>query len=74
MKSNMSYIDRLLRLGVSAICFFLALYYRPVASDMLISYTVIAVGVINGAVSLIGLCPVYMLVGINTNKSENNPE
>ncbi|MDH5785312.1 MAG: DUF2892 domain-containing protein [Chromatiales bacterium] len=71
-KVNVGLLDRILRLGISGILFYLAFFFPPTAQDAMSSYILIAAGVINAVVALIGICPVYMLIGVNTanNKSE----
>jgi hypothetical protein len=69
-KTNVGMIDRALRLSLSVILFYLALFYPVTSQDMMTSYILIGAGVINTVVALIGICPVYMLIGINTAKTE----
>lgn len=69
MKSNVGLIDRMLRLGVSMILFYLAFYFPATASDVVTSYTLVAMGAINAIVALIGICPVYLMIGVKTNRA-----
>jgi len=71
-KFNVGLVDRILRLGISAILIYLALYYPLTAEDPLTSYVLLAMGVLNGVVAVIGICPVYMLIGIKTNGARGN--
>lgn len=65
-KINVGVIDRILRLGISVVLFYLALFYPVTSQDVMTSYILIAAGVINTVVALIGVCPVYMLIGVST--------
>jgi hypothetical protein len=69
IQSNVGLGDRLLRLGISLILFYLAFYFPATAEDVVTSYVLLAVVVINTLVALIGVCPVYLAIGINTAKS-----
>lgn len=69
MRTNVGLVDRLIRLGISLILFYLAFLFPATAEDVLASYILLAVGVINTVVALIGICPIYMAIGINTAKS-----
>lgn len=66
VKTNVGLIDRIIRLGVSVALFYLALYFPATAEDMVASYILLAAGVVNTIVALIGICPVYMAIGVNT--------
>ena len=68
-KVNVGLFDRVIRLGVSAVLFYLALVFPATSQDAMTSYILITAGVINTVVALIGICPVYMLIGVNTAKS-----
>ena len=68
---NVGLIDRVLRLGISVVLFYLALFYPSTSSDAVTSYTLIAVAAINAVVALIGICPIYLLIGVNTHNSES---
>ncbi len=68
-KTNVGLIDRIIRLGISAALFYLALYFPMTAEDMMTSYILLASGVVNAVVAIIGVCPVYMAIGIKTVKS-----
>ena len=70
-KTNVGLIDRILRLGISGALFYLALFYPATSQDAMTSYILLAAGVINTVVALVGICPVYMLIGINTAKLES---
>lgn len=65
-KINVGLIDRILRLGISVVLFYLALFFPATSQDAMTSYILIAAGVINTVVALIGICPVYMLIGVST--------
>lgn len=66
IKINVGVLDRLLRLAVSAVLFYLALYYPATADDSVTSVTLLVAVAINSLVALIGICPVYMALGVNT--------
>ena len=70
-KTNVGLIDRILRLGISVVMFYLALFYPATSQDAMTSYILIAAGVVNTIVPLIGICPVYMLIGISTAKTDS---
>ncbi len=69
-KTNVGLIDRIIRLLISAPLFYLALYFPMTAEDTVASYTLLAVGAVNTIVALIGVCPVYMAIGVNTAKPQ----
>lgn len=65
-KINVGVIDRVLRLGVSVVLFYLAFFFPATADDTMVQSILIGVGAIFTVVALIGICPVYMLIGVST--------
>lgn len=65
-KVNVGLVDRVLRLGISGVLFYLALFFEPTSQDAVTSYILIGAGVVNTVVALVGICPVYMLIGVST--------
>ncbi|MBN2667015.1 MAG: DUF2892 domain-containing protein [Bacteroidales bacterium] len=63
MKKNIGTIDKAVRLVVAAII--LLLYFTNVISGTM-ALVLIIVAMILAVTSLIGVCPLYMLFGINT--------
>lgn len=63
MKKNIGTIDKAVRLVVAAII--LLLYFTNVISGTL-ALVLIVVAMILTLTSIIGICPLYMLFGINT--------
>jgi hypothetical protein len=72
VKRNVGLVDRLIRLGISLILFYLALLFPATAEDVVTSYVLLAAGAINMIVALIGVCPVYLAIGINTAKPQSH--
>ena len=66
--TNVGVVDRLLRFALSAVLFYLALYFPATAEDGITSVTLLLVAAINTLVALLGICPVYMALGVNTAK------
>ena len=67
-KSNVGFFDRLIRLGISVVFFYLAFSYPDTSNDVVTSSVLVAIGVINTMVAVIGICPVYLMIGVKTNK------
>ncbi len=68
-KRNVGVIDRVIRLGVSGALFYFALYFPATANDSLSFFILLAMALINTVAALIGICPVYMALGIRTNRN-----
>ncbi|MDP4240107.1 MAG: DUF2892 domain-containing protein [Bacteroidota bacterium] len=66
MKKNMSSNDKLIRLGISIIL--IILYYKGVLVGT-VGIISLIVALLLTLTSLIGFCPIYKLLGINTNKT-----
>lgn len=66
MKSNMSGLDRVLRVFFGIVLF--VLYFTGVISGTL-GIVLLAVGVLLLLTGLLGFCPLYALLKIRTNKS-----
>ncbi len=73
-KTNVGLVDRILRLGISVVLFYLALFFPATSQDTMTSSILLVVAVVNTIVPLIGICPVYMLIGISTAKSDSETE
>ncbi len=65
MKQNMGTIDRVIRILVAAV--FVILYFTKVADGTLGIVLLILAGVFV-LTSLVGICPLYYPLGINTRK------
>jgi len=68
MKKNMSSNDKLIRLGLSILL--IVLYYKEVVTGTL-GIIALVVALILTITSLIGTCPIYSLLGINTSTSKD---
>jgi len=67
MKNNMSSYDKLIRLGLSIVL--IILYYKQVVAGT-IGIICLVVALVLTITSLIGFCPIYKILGINTRKTE----
>jgi len=67
MKNNMSSYDKLIRLGLSIVL--IILYYKQVVAGT-IGIICLVVALVLTITSLIGFCPIYRILGINTRKTE----
>lgn len=67
MKTNMSSYDKLIRLGLSILL--IILYYKQVVSGT-IGIIALVLALLLTLTSLIGFCPIYALLGIDTSKTE----
>lgn len=65
MKKNLGSADRVIRLILALVI--VALYYTGVISGLL-GIILIVLAVIFFATSLVSICPIYMLLGLNTKK------
>ena len=63
MKTNMGIIDRVIRIVVALI--FVGLYFANVVTGTLAIVLLVLAGVFT-VTSLVGFCPLYWAVGINT--------
>ncbi len=63
MKNNMGNTDRIIRVLVAAV---IAVLFINNAITGIFAYTLLAVGAIFLLTSLVGSCPLYSLLGINT--------
>ena len=66
MKKNMSSNDKLIRLGIAIIV--IILYYKQVLTGT-VGLVFLVVAFILTLTSLIGFCPLYKVLGINTCKT-----
>jgi hypothetical protein len=67
MKKNMGTIDKAVRILVAAVI--VLLYFTHVISGTL-AIILLAVSAVFVITSLLGFCPLYILMGMNTNKKE----
>jgi len=65
MKKNVGNTDKLIRLIIAVILFFLV-YTGRFAGNM--EYVALVVALIAAVTSLLNYCPLYQIFGINTNK------
>ena len=65
MKKNMGTIDKFIRILIAAVIGLL--YYKEVVTGIL-GIVLLVLAVVFVVVSLIGFCPLYPLLGMNTNK------
>jgi hypothetical protein len=63
MKKNMGSTDKTIRLILAAI--FAVLFFTKVVTGVL-GFVLLALGTIFALTSLVGFCPIYALVGLNT--------
>jgi len=65
MKKNMSTLDKIIRVLVAAV---IAILYLTGIIEGTLGVILLAIGVIFVATALLGICPLYLLFGIKTNK------
>ena len=65
MKKNVGNTDKLIRLIIAVILFFLVYTGRLVGN---LEYIALLVAIIAAITSLLNYCPLYQVFGINTNK------
>lgn len=63
MKVNVGSTDKIIRLLLAAV--FAVLFFTGIVTGVL-GYVLLALGAIFALTSLIGFCPIYALVGLNT--------
>ncbi|MBX2893682.1 MAG: DUF2892 domain-containing protein [Saprospiraceae bacterium] len=63
MKKNMGSLDKTIRLIAAAL--FAVLFFTNVVGGM-VGYVLLALGGIFVLTSLVGFCPIYAIVGLNT--------
>jgi hypothetical protein len=67
MKTNMSSYDKLIRLGLSIVL--IILYYKQVVTGTF-GIICLVLALVLTITSLIGFCPIYKILGINTRTTE----
>ncbi|MBV6442037.1 MAG: hypothetical protein EPGJADBJ_03735 [Saprospiraceae bacterium] len=67
MKKNMGSTDKTIRLLLAAV--FAVLFFTGIVSGVL-GYILLALAAIFALTSVVGFCPLYALVGLNTNPVE----
>jgi hypothetical protein len=67
MKKNMGLIDKVIRILIAVIV--IALYFTNVISGTLAIILLIVAGIFI-LTSLLGFCPLYLPIGLNTGKKE----
>jgi hypothetical protein len=70
MKKNMSTTDRLIRLIIAAAIF--TMFYLEVITGVW-GYVLLVLAVVFTLTSIVGFCPLYKLLGINTMGRHINP-
>lgn len=68
LEKNVGRIDQVLRVGIGALLIYISLIDTGIIADSFASGVVAFIGSVNLLVGLIGVCPFYSLVGINTCK------
>ena len=66
MTKNVGRLDQLLRVGISLGLIYVGFVNEEIIVDVLSSYVIGAIGVLNLIVALVGYCPLYVVAGINT--------
>lgn len=67
--ANMHIIDRLLRFVIGLACLYAGFYDWGLIPNSVVSILVGCFGVMNLASAVVGVCPVYWLGGIRTNRT-----
>jgi len=71
MKKNEGKLDRIIRFILGVVCFYLG---YAVFNTGILNVFFYVLGVLLVVTSLIGYCPIYGVLGINTNKKSNLEE
>lgn len=66
MTKNVGRLDQLLRIGISLGLVYVGFINEEIIADVLSSYVIGSIGVLNLIVALVGFCPLYLVTGINT--------
>ena len=66
MTKNVGRLDQLLRIGISLGLIYVGFINEEIITDVLSSYVIGAIGILNLIVALVGFCPLYVVAGINT--------
>jgi len=66
IERNIGTFDRVLRLGISGAMVYFGFFSNYLLSDHLAAMALGIFGSANVVVALIGFCPLYVLIGINT--------
>ncbi len=72
MKRNVGRLDQVLRIGIGAGLIYVGLINQNLIKDVLSSYIIGGLGIVNLAVALLRHCPLYTLTGINTCPGKTN--
>ena len=68
IKRNVGVVDRIIRLAVCGVLFYFALYYPATANDLVTFSVLLGMGLINLFAVVVGICPVYLVLGVSTNQ------
>ena len=66
---NMHRIDQFIRIILGALMIYFGFFDRSLISDELFGMLLGVLGVINLGSAVVGICPVYLIAGINTCKT-----
>jgi hypothetical protein len=70
MKTNVGLLDRLIRLFLASVLFYLSLYLY---NGSALGIGLVIAGVVLLVTALVGFCGLYRLLGIHTNKPQEQP-
>jgi hypothetical protein len=69
MKTNVGKTDRILRIALAVVLFYLAFFSgMPSFASPLLKYGAVVVGIVMLATSVLRTCPIYSVLGIKTCK------
>ena len=66
MKRNIGTIDMLIRLGISAVLFYIGFASNPIVSGGISQKIVAVVAFLPLVTGIFRFCPLYMLIGVDT--------
>lgn len=72
LEKNMSPIDRIIRILAGLVLTYIGFFSDGITHYLIINILIGVLGVINIISSLLGSCPVYTIVGINSCKKVNS--
>ena len=66
MAKNVGRLDQLLRVGISLGLIYVGFINDQIIADVLSSYVIGSIGILNIIVAFAGFCPLYVVAGIDT--------
>lgn len=71
MVKNLGNVDKVIRSVVGLVFIYLGIIDDTIVVDQFIKYVFISIGIISLLVAVVGNCPLYTLIGVNTSCEKN---